>query len=263
MNAEHPELLLSARDLASLHEREGLVIGEIAGRDSVAALAEAVRGHGVRAVLPTIAYAGTEYGDTQAPFRAVETLQALIGDRAEVLQPIELSSPRLWAALNSRFATEIQRRYDIYSPCLACHLYMHLLRVPLSWALGSVPVVAGERDTHSGKVKLSQTPAGIDAAREVLLHAGVELMEPIRHMEDNTLIEGLVGDSWHQDDGQLECVLSGNYKSLDGTVAYDADAYTRYLYGFLVPASRAVVTEWRVDPEPDYVAIVRQVLDRA
>jgi len=260
MNAEHPETLFSESTLASLRGREGLVVGEIAGRDSVAALVEAVRGHGARVVLPTIAYAGTEYGDTQAPFRAVDFLRDRLGEHAEVLEPVELSVPRLWAALNGRFAAEVQRRYGIYSPCMACHLYMHLLRVPLSWALGSVPIVAGERDTHAGKLKLSQTPAGIDAAQEVLLHGGIELLEPIRHMEDNAEIEQLVGDDWQQDGGQLGCVLSGNYKAMDGSVTYDRDAYADYVDEFLVPAGRAVIDAWRNDPSPDYEGVVRSLL---
>ncbi|MDO9555958.1 MAG: hypothetical protein Q7J82_00015 [Coriobacteriia bacterium] len=263
MNAEHPEALFPTLDLAALRERDGLVIGEIAGRDSVAALIEAVHGHGVSAILPTVAFAGTEYGDAGAPLRAIAFLRERMSGQAEVLEPVELRSPRLWAALNARFAFEIQHRFGIYSPCLACHLYMHLLRIPLSWALGNAPVVAGERDTHAGVIKLSQTPLGIDASREVLLHAGIELMEPIRHLEQDSAIEELVGEDWPQDGKQLECLLSGNYKSLDGSVTYDEAAYARYVRGFLVPTGRAVVAEWRVEPDPPYEAIVGGVIDTA
>ncbi|MDZ4655084.1 MAG: hypothetical protein U1F44_04330 [Coriobacteriia bacterium] len=262
MKAEHPETLFPALDLAALRERDGLVIGEIAGRDSVAALVAAVRGNGVSAILPTIAFAGTEYGDAEAPFRAVTFLRERVRGRAEVLNPIELRSPQLWAALNSRYTLEISRRFGIYSPCLACHLYMHLLRVPLSWALGNVPVVAGERDTHAGAIKLSQTPLGIDAAREVLLHAGIELMEPIRHLEDNGAIEELVGTEWPQGGRQLECLLAGNYRSTDGSVTYDEAAYERYVHEFLAPAGRAIVDAWRSDPEPDYETVVARMLKR-
>lgn len=260
MNAEHPEALFPTRDLASLRGREGLVIGEIAGRDSVAALVEAVRGHGVTTILPTVAFAGTEYGDAAAPLRAVEFLRERTNGRAEVLEPIELRSPRLWTALNARFAFDIQRRFGVYSPCLACHLYMHLVRVPLAWAVGGVPVVAGERDTHAGAVKLSQMPAGIDASRDVLRHASIELLEPIRHHADNDAIEELVGPDWPQGGKQLSCVLSGNYTSVDGSVVYDADGYARYVSEFLLPAGRAVVSAWRSDPDPHYEAIVAGVL---
>ncbi|MBN2405982.1 MAG: hypothetical protein JXE06_10430 [Coriobacteriia bacterium] len=261
MNAEHPETLFRALDFASLREREGLVIGEIAGRDSVAALVEAVRGHAVTTILPTVAFAGTEFGDAEAPLRAVEYLRERVGKRAEVLKPVELSSPRLWAALNSRFAAEITRRFGIYSACLACHLYMHLLRVPLSWALGNAPIVAGERDTHAGAIKLSQTVLSINASREILLHAGIELMQPIRHLKNNSAIESLVGTDWPQDDKQLECLLSGNYRSADGSVTYDEVAYARYVHEFLVPVGRAIVAAWRTEPDPRYQAIVRAMLE--
>jgi hypothetical protein len=54
-----------------------LAIAEIAGRDSVAAAVAAVREHGFDTLLPTIALTGTEIGDFDAPYRAVERLTEL------------------------------------------------------------------------------------------------------------------------------------------------------------------------------------------
>jgi hypothetical protein len=136
-----------------------LAIVEIAGRDSVAAAVAAVREHGYRTLVPTIAFTGTETGDRQAPMRAVRVLRGLLGERVHVREPIALSDPALWSAMNARPAAEIQQRFGVYSPCLACHLYLHLLRVPLAWSEDGAPVIAGERETHDGRIKLSQTPA--------------------------------------------------------------------------------------------------------
>lgn len=240
-------------------------IVEIAGRDSVAAAVAAVRERGFRGLIPTVALTGTEIGDHDAPMRAVAVLRTLIGDRAVVHDPIVLSDPALWSAMNSRFSAEVQRRFGLCSPCLACHLYLHLLRVPLAWSNENAPVVAGERDTHDGRIKLSQTPEGIDAATRVLRYAGLELLQPIRHLSGEQVSE-LVGGGWSQGSGQLGCQLSGNYVNFDGTVTYDQDDYRRYVAEYFEEVGRAVIDAWRAErdgaPAPDFNAVVRSVLER-
>lgn len=241
-----------------------IAIAEIAGRDSVAAAVAATRERGFAQLLPTIALTGTETGDLESPLQAVENLERILGDSTQVLEPVFLQDQALWSAMNARFATTIQDRYGIYSPCLACHLYMHLLRVPLAWELGDVPVIAGERDTHDGRIKLSQTTASIDAAIDVLAHAGIELVQPIRSASGDEVAE-LVGDQWAEGDGQLGCVLSGNYVSPDGSVDYDEAAYARFVAEFFVPVGKAVLDGWRAQgtgdsPAPDFARIIGDIL---
>lgn len=261
-HAEDPAAALTQAgiDRTDLRSGEGVAIVEIAGRDSVAAAVAAVRDRGFRTLLATAVFTGTEYGDDGTPQRAARMLEGIVGEDAVVLPLVRLGSPALWAALNGRFASVLLERYGIFSPCLACHLYMHLCRVPLSWLLGNVPVIAGERDAHGERVKLSQTPSGIDACVRVLARAGVELVEPIRHVREAQGIVDLVGEGWEQGARQLGCVLGGNYVGLDGEVRYDELGYARYVRGFLEPAGRAIVEEWRTDPTPDYEALVRKVL---
>ena len=260
---EQPEYALATigLDSAGLAARPGLAIVEVAGRDSVAAAVAAVRERGFTTVLPTSVATGTEFGDEAAPQRAAEQLAHVLGDAVEVLPPLRLGSPRLWAALNGRFAVVTARRYHLSSPCLACHLYMHLARVPLARALGGAPVIAGERETHGGRAKLSQTSIGIDTCVRVLARAGVELLEPVRHIRDAESIVELVGADWPPDSRQLCCVHSGNYADLDGSVSYDELAYARYAHGFMEHAGAAIVEAWRDSAEPDYEAIVRAVLN--
>lgn len=240
-----------------------LAIAEIAGRDSVAAAIVAVRERGFTQLLPTIALTGTETGDPQAPLRAVDTLSRLLGEECQVLEPLTLTDPPLWAAMNARYAAGVRSRYGSWSPCLACHLYLHLLRVPVSWDRGGAPVIAGERDTHDGRLKLSQLSAGIDASIRVLARADVELIEPIRHASGAD-VAGVVGEDWKQDGGQLGCVLSGNYVELDGSVRHDDAEYERYVSGFFEPVGDAIVDAWRAErddgPAPDHAAIVGAIL---
>jgi len=240
-----------------------LAIVEIAGRDSIAAAVAAVRERGFRELVPTIAFTGTETGDRDAPMRAVATLRMLLGDRAVIHDPVALSDPALWSAMNARPCAEIKRRFGVCSPCLACHLYLHVLRIPLAWSHDNAPVIAGERDTHDGRIKLSQMPEGIEAAIRVLDYAGIELIQPLREASGAEVAE-LVGAGWDQEAEQLGCQLSGNYVNFDGTVTHDAAGYSRYVNEYFEPMGRAVVDAWRAEragaPATDFNAVVRSVL---
>lgn len=249
----------------TLHVTHSLAIVEIAGRDSVAAAVAAVRERGFRELVPTIAFTGTETGDRTAPMRAIATLRTLLGQSVRVHEPVPLSDPALWSAMNARPAAEIQRRFGMYSPCMACHLYLHLLRVPLAWSHANAPIVSGERDTHDGRIKLSQLPAGIDSATRVIEYAGVQLLEPVRHASGAAIAE-LVGDDWDEGGEQLGCQFTGNYVNFDGTVDFDPELYSRYVAGYFEPVGRAVVDAWRAEreggPATDFNAVVREALAR-
>lgn len=42
-----------------------------------------------------------------------------------------------------------------FSPCIACHLYCHLLRLPLAKTY-SANILTGERKSHDGSIKVNQ-----------------------------------------------------------------------------------------------------------
>jgi hypothetical protein len=260
----------------TLHCRPGLVIGEISGRDSVAALvklsrtAEPPPSVANLCILPTVVSTSTEYGDLGEPTRAIHILRSRVASQTRVYDGVRLVSPTLWAALNARFGAEIARRWGTWSPCLACHLYVHLCRVPLAWSLGAVTVATGARDTHRGRLRLSQTPAGIAASHEVMAHAGITLLEPIQHVDDDETLAELAGADWEEHEGRVRCVLSESYLALDGTVLWEPDRHDAYLAEFFVPAGKAVIDAWRAEgigahdaaTPPDYAALVREVLER-
>lgn len=244
----------------SQHVTSSLAIAEIAGRDSIAAVIAAAKEHGFERVLPTIGYTGTEIGDFAAPMRAIERLKGFLGSRVEVLEPLELRDEALWAALNTAYADEVSNRFGVCSPCLACHLYFHLLRVRTSWEHGGAPVIAGERDTHDGRIKLSQTTASINASVRILAHGDVDLLQPIRELSGER-VAALVGGAWVEGGAQLGCQHSGNYTEPDGSVRYDHGGYSRYLAEFYEPAGRVIIDAWRTARAPDYSGLVGAVLN--
>lgn len=259
--AEYPEALYTPDTLQRLRSAApgSVAIASLAGRDSVAAIVQAVRERGFTTIVPTSVATGTEYGSLEEIAHAMAFTRAVLPPEVEVLDYVRFGSPPLWRALNGRFGALVQERFGMNSPCLSCHLYVHLARLPLALALGGAPIITGERDTHDGHIKLSQTVDSIDAEVRVLARAGVELLVPIRtfsHADVDLLVPG-----WDPGDRQLSCVHSGNYRALDGATIYDRAAHMNYVNGFYEPAGNAVVNAWLGgDPEPDYAALVAGVL---
>lgn len=265
-------MILPAEHAASLYDEPtqsrlrslpagSVAIASLAGRDSVAAIVQAVRDRGFTTIVPTSIATGTEYGSLDEVDAALSYTRDILGPDVEVLDAVRFGSPRLWAALNGRFASEVRERFGMNSPCMACHLYVHMARVPLALSLGALPIITGERDTHDGAIKLSQTVDSIDAEVRVLARAGVELLVPIReysHAQVDQLVPG-----WNPGERQLSCVHSGNYRRTDGTTDYDRSAHQRYVAEFYEPAGNAVVDAWLSgDLDPDYEGLVRGVIER-
>ena len=245
--------------LEKLKAIDSPVIVEIAGRDSVAAMIAYAADHPSPTFIPTIVSTGTEYGDAGAPLDAIEYAKTKIPS-ATFTEPIQLFSPNLWRALNGRYGSELSRRYPGWSPCASCHLYVHLMRSPLAFALG-VPILTGERDSHDDRFKLSQTPQMINAWITLFAEKGIELLEPIQHLTDSAEIERLVGRGWEEGARQLQCVHSGSFTDVDGHFNYRASQWDIYLRNFAIPAARAVLDAMRAgELTTDWVALVGAVL---
>lgn len=243
----------------------GLAIGEIAGRDSVAAVIKIAERDDIDAVLPTIVYTGTDYGD----WNLLEENIGYLRQRLErefgkpIFDAIVLGDPALWHALNGRFLSVLLKKFGFYSPCLGCHLYMHLARVPLAKKLDCTKIVGGEREAHEGRLKINQVPMALDAYIGVLSWAGIELILPLRKIDSNEQIKAIVGSDWEQGEKQLKCVFSENYRALDRSIEYDEDALRKYFDEFAIPAAKKILKAWEMGTkEIDYVGLVGEILER-
>ncbi len=219
------------------HEAGTLAVAEISGADSIAAaLAFCDRNRGVRTVLPTYVHTGTEFGD----FGGIKGNLAFLGQELESRFGIELlllkesGRPRLWAALNGRFGSVLAKRYGAWVPCVGCHLYLHLMRVHLARTTGAVCVISGEREWHGANQKPNQAARALDAYAAVLASVGVRLEYPVRSLSESSEVEAILGERWPGGSPQLECVLSGNYRGLDGT-SKAAELPGAFFDEFLVP----------------------------
>ncbi len=238
-----PEWMLSKQEGEDLRGESSLAVVEIAGKDSIAAaVVEGISGR-FSAMLPTVAYTGTQYGDWEAPFRAVAELGKRLPSSVRLYPPLVVGSPELWRELCGKGLYRWQQRYGFASPCTACHLYFHLIRISLARHLGSSVIIGGERNSHDGRVKLSQVAVSLDIFRDFLARYGVELLLPLRNMQDTRDVDALLGGSYPQGSDQLRCVLSGNYVDEEGEVPFREEAVRAFLEEYAIPRGAAWLRE--------------------
>jgi hypothetical protein len=230
-----PDWMLPSERVYELKREPSLAVTEIAGRDSIAAAFLAAGTDRFSALLPTIAFTGTEYGDWTAPFRAVRKLEALVGGAVKVYSPVVVGAPAFWKELCGSPNYRVQEEFGFYSPCAGCHLYFHALRIPLALELGSSVIIAGERTSHDGRKKLSQTGISLEAWNGFCRSFGIELFMPLKEISSGAEVEKIFGKEEYGSSEQLECVLSGNYLGQDGRAVIEEEKLKRFLDRFALP----------------------------
>ena len=237
-----PDWMLSETTENELKNTEGLAIVEIAGRDSIAAALEAVREKDFKALLPTIVYTGTEFGRWEATFKKVDMLkEALSKEGIKVFDPIVLGAPKFWWRLCGRYAKHLFENFGFYSPCVGCHLYLHALRIPLAKKIGCGVIIAGERESHEGKIKINQIGVALDAYISFAEKFDIELFLPLRRVSKNKEIESIISQRWEESGEQLDCVLSKNYQDIDGGVVYSEGDIKRFFSEFAIKEAEDMV----------------------
>ena len=248
--------------LGELRQMPQLAIGEIAGRDSVAAILAALDSDDVGAILPVAVYTATEYGDWLGFERNTEFLRNAARERfgKPVLDLVWMGSPQLWRALNGRYVTSIVRRFGAYSPCLGCHFYLHAVRIPLATQLGVRVVIGGDREQHEDRYKINQLAPAVDAYQRLFRRFGLELREPLRAVADTADLGTVLGPTWPGGSPQPACLFSGNYNALDGGQGWTESGVMAIIDCFVYPVLERVVAAQVENLPVDYQQVAAEVL---
>lgn len=236
---------------------------EIAGRDSIAAALSACASGSCEVLIPTVVYTGTEYGKRDA---VMENARALalnpgIGQNVAVLETVVIGSPAWWNASASRYSSEHFSRYGFNPTCVACHMYLHAARVPLALALGAGSIIAGERLSHDGCMKINQLEPALAAYRDVVEGENLVLSFPLESTAEGAAIDRLVGPGWPESGRQMRCALAGNYRDLAGGIMVREDMLASYLEEFLVPFTKTVLRAFAEGKgPPDYAAVAGEAM---
>ncbi len=187
-------------------------IAEVAGKDSVAAILKFGRENPGSEILPTVVFTSTEYGDKSIYRNSILFLQNELQKHDVVVHDeILLQNSELWNVLNARYQYLIYQKYCFFTPCIMCHLYTHLLRIPVYKKYGANGLITGERKSHSGIVKLNQHIKTIHLFQEMFCKLGIYLIQPLLEIEDTKVIDEIIANKniiTHAND--VKCVLSGN-----------------------------------------------------
>ena len=243
--SEFPEWMLPPAVVQRISEADNVAIAEIAGRDSIAAVIRACETRAIQAIVPTLAYTGTEYGNWEIPFAKIKSLKTLLKKKKiTVYDPVFLGSPKSWRSLCGRYVTHLFNKYGFFSHCIGCHLYLHAIRIPLAWKLGSSLVIGGERESHDGRIKLNQIGVALDAYQKFMNKFNIELFLPLRHIRAGGEIESIIGSEWDEGDQQLKCVLSKNYREMDESVAFSDDTVKLFLDEFALKKAEEIILDY-------------------
>lgn len=240
-----PDWMLPEDLIHEIRKINSSAIAEIAGRDSIAAVIKACELRPIKAIIPTIAFTGTEYGNWEVPFKNVEILRGrLQKSNTKIYEPVILGSPELWRKLCGRYLAHFFRLYDFFSPCVGCHLYFHAIRIPLARKLNCSLVIGGERESHDGKIKVNQIGVALDSYIFFLKKFGIELLLPLRDVKSGADIETVIGQHWYEGEQQLKCVLSKNYREVDNSVIFKEDSIRRYFDEFAFQKAEEFIRDY-------------------
>lgn len=257
------EEIIPPSEIEVLKNRPSLAIGEVAGKDSVAAIIHASHREDIDSILPVAIYTGTLHGDWNIILDTTRYIRREVKKRCDkiVHDLAVIGSPKLWHALNGRFMKVIFEKFGFLPPCLGCHLYFHSIVIPLAKKLKCSIVIAGERESHEGKIKLNQTPIAIDAYVSVLEDFGIKLIVPLRYIKDNAEIASIIGKDW-KDEDQMSCILSGNYKSLDGKARFIESESYDFFHLYAIPAVSGIIKGILQGQKLDYVGEISNILKK-
>lgn len=242
---DFPKWMLSSNEAQEIKRIQNKAIAEIAGRDSFAAVIKACELRNFKAIIPTIAYTGTEFGNWNTVFEKIKMLKNKLKKFGiKVYKTIILGSPNLWRLLCGKHSLKHYRNFNFFSPCLGCHLYLHAIRIPLAKMLNCKIVIGGERELHNGNIKINQIKKAIDAYIRLYKKFNLELYLPVRYISSGEEIEKIIGKNWEEGKEQTECVLSGNYRDIDGSAILDENAVKRYFDEFALEEIKKYIKKY-------------------
>ncbi len=239
-------------------------IAEIAGCDSFAAILKYCSENEVQTIVPTYVYTGTEYGDFHQIEKNLETLRDHLEKELDILllDLVELKDQRLWWALNGRFMSTLFNKYGFFTPCIGCHLYVHLARIQLAKRLNCGIIISGERECHDRGIKINQTPDVIDTFVNVMSSVNIELVLPVWNIRTNKELRQYADWLWPEGDQQLSCILRGNYTSAENNSScIDISLCAKYIDEFLLPVGKKLAAEL-LEGRDDYLSTIESVFKR-
>ena len=210
------------------------MIAEIAGKDSISAIIQFNNITKTKySFIPSIVYTGTEFGRMEAYKESIEFLKQ---SGIYLTQTHELHNEDLWNILNIKYQYLLNNKYGFFTPCIMCHFYTHLLRVPLYIDNNAVGIITGERLSHDGRIKLNQHKMVLDCFREMFSKHNINIVQPLLNISDTSLIDNNIGStSIKVKANDVKCILSNNLFGFSLDDSNIKKSINNYLFNFVTP----------------------------
>ncbi|QEE16575.2 hypothetical protein DSAG12_02405 [Promethearchaeum syntrophicum] len=226
---------------SKLDYRESFYICEVAGKDSIAAIIQAVRKYDIKNLLGIGIFHRSFFGNISEPIEHFKSVKDLIlQEDIESINFLYLDVSNLFDLLIVRNMAIVQKYFGYYSPCPSCHLFFHMMRIPVAEYFGITKIISGEREYHGDRKKLNQLPEVLSLFKELLQNLGIKLIQPIRKIRNDEEIFKILGSSWKSAE-PFRCSFSKNYYDETGEIPFEIQKILNSLKRFYFPLFLSVV----------------------
>jgi len=220
------------------------IIAELAGKDSIAAIIKYAEKNKNSFILPTVVKIPSEENRYEDLFDYYKKLQGYIELKgSHMYTPLILNATKYWWDLNKSIK-KINDNYKFYTPCIACHALLHLIRIPLAKQYSN-KIITGERLSHNGKFKINQNKLVLNVYNDMFSYYNIKLVQPLLNIKSSNKIDLMLSEFHTQYNiSQIEymsCFLSNNFRidSEDDLAQYNI---TEYCYQYLIPELNKIIT---------------------
>ena len=240
-----PYNILPLNKIDELKKIPRLVIGEVAGVDSMVVLYESLKHIKVDAVMLMSAYTGTGYGEQKSLWKNLQALKRAIEKTHNVYctEPVVVGAPEFWGALNGRFIQELLSRFKFYCPCFGCRLYLFALKVPLCKELNINTVVSGNIKRDGGRGFLNKSNIITYYCANLLSSFGIKLVYSIIDKDTDTEVKNILHiNTIEEREDCYPCIFRKNYQLLYG-MWKEPSNLNQFFERFLIPAVAKIISK--------------------
>jgi hypothetical protein len=167
-------------------------------------------------------------------------------DNIRFLNPVVLDASIPFNKIILRTMGMVQQKYTAFTPCVPCHLYLHLFRIPILKHYSIEKLITGERIRHNHRIKLNQLPEILGFYQTKVKELGIQLIQPLKNVIENQLIDEIINEfkmsyflknatDFKHEIIQDECIFSKNSEDENGNPVFNQSTFLRQLEEFYFP----------------------------
>ncbi|TFH26709.1 MAG: hypothetical protein E4G98_06805 [Promethearchaeota archaeon] len=229
-------------EIESQNQNSKRAVLEVAGKDSVAAAIPYLQTHPITELIGIGIFHRGFYDNFYEPELNFQQISTILRNHVPELQTsfyyLDVADLFDWTIVQPMGI--IQKHFSQYSPCPPCHLFFHMMRIPLVKHLGATQILTGERAAHDAGLKLNQLPEILGLFTSMMQKQGISLKQPIKNINDDSKIFALLGREWKSVE-PFRCIFSKNYLDENGQLHFNVPNLTKTLSIFYYPLFNDII----------------------